>query len=219
MGIVPCFGGYVLPQVPAETSWVSWCGTKLSTRYRGLDASYKSSEKGIQRKPHPKLLVLMFWKDINSSLPRIASLPLTTLPHVITSSLAVSILSDLIPRLGHSDPTVRKKTIVTLYRLALVYPDTLRPAWPKMKDLLMDEQEDPSVIAAIINVVCELGWRRPQDFLSVAPRLFNLLLEGGNNWMAIKILKLVCTSFTCLSPILVPMSHSLQPSPCWNRDW
>ena len=60
MGIVSCFGGYVFPQVPAETSWVSWCGTKLSTRYRSLDASYKFGEKGIQRKFHPKLLVLMF---------------------------------------------------------------------------------------------------------------------------------------------------------------
>lgn len=141
-----------------------------------------------------KSFALTLWKDINSSFPRIASLPLVTLPHIITSPLALSILSDLIPRLSHSDPTVRKKTIVTLYRLALVYPDTLRPAWPKMKDLLMDEQEDPSVTAAIINVVCELGWRRPQDFLPVAPRMFNILLEGGNNWMSIKILKLVCTS-------------------------
>jgi AP-3 complex subunit delta-1 len=140
-----------------------------------------------------KPFALTLWKDINSVLPRIASLPLITLPHINTSSLAVSILSDLIPRLSHSDPSVRKKTIVALYRLALVYPETLRPAWPKIKDLLMDDQEDPSVTAAIINVVCELGWRRPQDFLPVAPRMFNLLLEGGNNWMAIKILKLVCT--------------------------
>ncbi len=55
----------------------------------------------------------------------------------------------------------------------------------------MDESEDPSVTAAIVNVVCELGWRRPQDFLPLAPRLFSLLVESGNNWMAIKIIKLV----------------------------
>lgn len=57
----------------------------------------------------------------------------------------------------------------------------------------MDEGEDPSVTAAIINVVCELGWRRPQDFLSLAPRLFELLVDSGNNWMAIKLIKLVST--------------------------
>jgi AP-3 complex subunit delta-1 len=55
----------------------------------------------------------------------------------------------------------------------------------------MDENEDSSVTAAIVNVVCELGWRRPQDFLPLAPRLFYLLVDGGNNWMAIKIIKLV----------------------------
>ena len=55
----------------------------------------------------------------------------------------------------------------------------------------MDEGEDPSVTAAVINVVCELGWRRPQDFLPMAPRFFDLLVDGGNNWMAIKIVKLV----------------------------
>ena len=55
----------------------------------------------------------------------------------------------------------------------------------------MDELEDSSVTAAIINVVCELGWRRPQDFLPLAPRLFELLVDSDNNWMAIKLIKLV----------------------------
>ncbi len=55
----------------------------------------------------------------------------------------------------------------------------------------MDNNEDSTVIAATINVVCELGWRRPLDFLPLAPRLFELLVDGGNNWMAIKIIKLV----------------------------
>jgi len=42
-----------------------------------------------------------------------------------------------------------------------------------------------------------LGWRRPHDFLPLAPRLFDLLIEGGNNWMAIKIIKL----FAILTPL------------------
>ena len=61
----------------------------------------------------------------------------------------------------------------------------------------MDEDEDSSVTAAVVNVVCELGWRRPRDFLALAPRLFDLLVDGGNNWMAIKIIKLVRTSTLC----------------------
>lgn len=72
-----------------------------------------------------------------------------------------------------------------------MYPEALRAAWPKIKERLMDATEDPSVTAAIVNVVCELGWRRPHDFLPLAPRLFELLVDGGNNWMAIKLIKLV----------------------------
>jgi AP-3 complex subunit delta len=119
------------------------------------------------------------------------SLPLIAIPHVINPSMANSLLTDLLPRLSHSQANIRKKTIVTLYRLALVYPDTLRPAWPRIKERLFDEGEDTSVTTAIVNVVCELGWRRPQEFLPLAPRLFDLLVQGGNNWMAIKVIKLV----------------------------
>lgn len=117
--------------------------------------------------------------------------------------MAYSLLSDLLPRLSHSHPSVRKKTIVTLYRLALVYPETLRPAWPKIKERLLDENEDSSVTAAVVNVVCELGWRRPQDFLPLAPRLFELLVDGSNNWMAIKIIKLVFATLRCKESLVI----------------
>jgi AP-3 complex subunit delta len=130
-------------------------------------------------------------QDLGSTTPTVISLPIATLPHVITPSLALSTLADLLPRMSHSHANIRKKTLVTLYRLALVYPAALRAAWPKIKERLMDTDEDPSVTAAIVNVVCELGWRRPHDFLALAPRLFELLVEGGNNWMSIKLIKLV----------------------------
>ena len=130
-------------------------------------------------------------QDLASTSTTAIALPIVTLPHLITPSLANSTLGDLLPRLSHSNPSIRKKTIVTLYRLALVYPETLRAAWPKIKERLMDAKEDPSVTAAIVNVICELGWRRPHDFLPLAPRLFELLVDGGNNWMAIKLIKLV----------------------------
>ena len=151
-------------------------------------------------RPDTEVLMLaenLLKKDLSSPTIPVLSLPLITLPHIITSSLALSILTDLLPRLSHSQPVVRKKTITALYRLALVYPETLRVAWPKIRDRLLDEQEDASVTAATVNVVCELGWRRPQDFLPLAPRLFELLIDSGNNWMVIKIIKL----FAILTPV------------------
>ena len=156
-------------------------------------------------RPETEVLMLaenLLKKDLTSPSVPVLSLPLVTLPHIVTSSLALSILTELLPRLSHSQPPVRKKTIVTLYRLALVYPETLRVAWPKIKERLLDEQEDSSVTAATVNVICELGWRRPQDFLPLAPRLFDLLLAQKNNWMGIKIIKLFAV-LTPLEPRLV----------------
>lgn len=137
-------------------------------------------------------------KDLVAASTTVIPLPIITLPHVITPSLALSVLPDLLPRLNHTHPAIRKKTIVTLYRLSLVYPETLRAAWPKIKERLMDKSEDSSVTAAIVNVICELGWRRPHDFLPLAPRLFELLVDSGNNWMAIKLIKLVWGKSTFL---------------------
>ncbi|MCJ1474691.1 AP-3 complex subunit delta [Lambiella insularis] len=169
--------------------------------YLGAVQSFRSDTEVLM------LATNLLKKDITSaSLPTIA-LPLLTLPHIVTPSIALCLLTDLMPRLSHSSPSIRKKSVVTLYRLALVYPETLRPSWPRIKDMLMDTDEDPSVIAAIINVICELGWRRPRDFLPLAPRMFNLLVDGGNNWMAIKIIKL----FAVLTPLEPRLVKKLLP--------
>jgi AP-3 complex subunit delta-1 len=174
-------------------------------------------------RPDTEVLMLaenLLKKDLTSPDKTLIHLPLNAIPHLINPSMANSLLADLLPRLSHSHPAVKKKTIVTLYRLAVVYPETLRPAWPKIKERLLDEDEDPTVTAAIVNVVCELGWRRPQDFLPLAPRLFELLTQGGNNWMAIKIIKLF-SQLTPLEPRLVrkllpPLTNIIKTTPAMS---
>ncbi|GAB7334075.1 hypothetical protein MBLNU13_g06155t1 [Cladosporium sp. NU13] len=174
-------------------------------------------------RPDTEVLMLaenLLKKDLTSPDKTLIHLPLNAIPHLINPSMANSLLADLLPRLSHSQPAIRKKTIVTLYRLAVVYPETLRPAWPKIKERLLDEDEDATVTAAIVNVVCELGWRRPQDFLPLAPRLFELLTQGGNNWMAIKIIKLF-SQLTPLEPRLVrkllpPLTNIIKTTPAMS---
>ncbi|KAF2185128.1 Adaptor protein complex AP-3 delta subunit [Zopfia rhizophila CBS 207.26] len=188
-----------------DMSWASFNVLEVmsSPKYRHKRTGYLAAVQSFRRDTEVLMLAEnQLKKDITSLTPTVISLPLGAIPHVINPSMANSVLSDLLPRLAHSHAVIRKKTVVTLYRLALVYPETLRPAWPKIKERLQDENEDPSVTAAIVNVVCELGWRRPQDFLPLAPRLFDLLVEGGNNWMAIKLIKLFAT-LTPLEPRLI----------------
>ncbi|KAF2441289.1 Adaptor protein complex AP-3 delta subunit [Karstenula rhodostoma CBS 690.94] len=188
-----------------DMSWASFNVLEVmsSPKWRHKRTGYLAAVQSYRRDTDVLLLAEnQLKKDISSPTPPVITLPLVAIPHVINPSMASSVLSDLLPRLTHSHAAIRKKTVVTLYRLALVYPETLRPAWPKIKERLLDDSEDPTVTAAIVNVICELGWRRPQDFLPLAPRLFDLLVEGGNNWMAIKLIKLFAT-LTPLEPRLI----------------
>ena len=49
----------------------------------------------------------------------------------------------------------------------------------------------PAVVSAAVNVICELAAKNPQNYLPLAPQLFKLLTTSNNNWMVIKIIKLV----------------------------
>ncbi|GFF59672.1 putative AP-3 complex subunit delta [Aspergillus udagawae] len=188
-----------------DMSWASFHVLEVmsSSRYLQKRAGYLGAVQSFR--PDTDVLMLatnLLKKDLISSSTPSLSLPLTTLPHIITPSLAMSLLPDVLSRLSHSRGVVRKKAVVCLYRLALVYPEALKFAWPKLRERLMDDEEESSVTTAVVNVICELGWRRPRDFLPLAPRLFELLVDGGNNWMAIKIIKLFAT-LTPLEPRLI----------------
>ncbi|KAK7757238.1 AP-3 complex subunit delta [Diatrype stigma] len=206
-----------------DMSWAAFNVLEVmaSPKYHQKRVGYLGAIQSFR--PDTEVLMLatnLLKKDLVSATATVIPLPIITLPHVITPSLALSVLPDLLPRLNHTHPAIRKKTIVTLYRLSLVYPETLRAAWPKIKERLMDKSEDSSVTAAIVNVICELGWRRPHDFLPLAPRLFELLVDSGNNWMAIKLIKLFAT-LTPLEPRLVrkllpPLTEIIQTTPAMS---
>ncbi|OIW29499.1 Adaptor protein complex AP-3 delta subunit [Coniochaeta ligniaria NRRL 30616] len=206
-----------------DMSWASFHVLEVmsSPKYHQKRVGYLGAVQTFR--PDTEVLMLatnLLKKDLTTGMPTTIALPIAALPHIITPSLALSVLADLLPRMNHNLPAIRKKTIVTLYRLALVYPETLRAAWPKIKERLMDKDEDPSVTAAIVNVVCELGWRRPSDFLPLAPRFFELLVDGNNNWMAIKLVKLFAT-LTPLEPRLirklqVPLMDLIRTTPAMS---
>lgn len=50
------------------------------------------------------------------------------------------------------------------------------------------------VQSAAVNVICELARKNPKNYLSLAPIFFKLMTTSTNNWMLIKIIKLVSRS-------------------------
>ena len=49
------------------------------------------------------------------------------------------------------------------------------------------------VQSAAVNVICELARKNPKNYLALAPLFFKLMTSSTNNWVLIKIIKLVST--------------------------
>ena len=114
---------------------------------------------------------------------------LNGLSHIVTPDLARDLSPDLVSMLNHSRPYIRKKVVLVLYKIFLKYPEALRLSFARLKEKL--EDPDPSVVSAAVSVICELARKNPKNYLSLAPQLFKLLTTSSNNWMLIKIIKLV----------------------------
>src|SRR5579871_3469694 len=102
-----------------DMSWASFNVLEFmsSQNYAQKKIGYLGAIQSFR--PDTEVLMLaenLLKNEMMSPTPVIISLPLTAIPHVINPSMANSLLSDLLPRLTHSHATIRKKTIVTLYR-------------------------------------------------------------------------------------------------------
>lgn len=131
----------------------------------------------------------MIRKDLNSQNQYDAGLALSGLSCFISPDLARDLVHDIMTLLTSTKPYLRKKAVLMMYKVFLRFPEALRPAFPRLKEKL--EDPDSGVQSAAVNVVCELARKNPKNYLSLAPVFFKLMTTSTNNWMLIKIIKLV----------------------------
>eukprot|EP00002_Diphylleia_rotans_P039455 TRINITY_DN9155_c0_g1_i11.p1 TRINITY_DN9155_c0_g1~~TRINITY_DN9155_c0_g1_i11.p1 ORF type:complete len:1049 (+),score=253.74 TRINITY_DN9155_c0_g1_i11:115-3261(+) len=141
----------------------------------------------------------LFKKEFQSTNHYEIGLALTAIATYCNYDLAVDVVSDIVGLLNHSKPYIRKKACLSLYKIFLQYPDALRPAFPRLKEKL--EDSETSVISCAVNVICELARKNPKNYLALAPVLFKILTTSSNNWMLIKVIKLL-GALTPLEPRL-----------------
>jgi AP-3 complex subunit delta-1 len=131
-------------------------------------------------------------KDLLSPHAAVPPLALSALPHLLSlsPSLAHTLHPDLLHLLTHSSARIRKRAVLCLLPCWEAYPDGLREGFPRLRERLLDE--DPSVVGATVGVVMELARRQGgKNYLPLAPELFGILTSSSNNWMLIKVVKLV----------------------------
>ncbi|RPA92136.1 Adaptor protein complex AP-3 delta subunit [Choiromyces venosus 120613-1] len=157
-------------------------------------------------------------KDLSSLYLPETALAINGTSHIASPSLARDLSPDLLSKLSHTSPHIRKKTVLVLYKCFLQSPELLRTSWPRLRECLNDE--DGSVVSATVNVVCELARRNPRNYLPLAPQLFRLLTDRENNWMTIKLIKLFAT-LTPLEPRLIkklipPITNLIMTTPAMS---
>ncbi|KAI5960447.1 apl5 [Candida pseudojiufengensis] len=191
---------------------MSWCNFQVlevmsSNKFQQKRIGYLAAIQSF--KNEQELLILatnQFKKDLNSSQPVEVGLALSGVATIVTPTLSKDINDDILMKLNHSKPYIRKKAILALYKIFLQYPDSLRMNFHKVIEKLDDS--DISVVSATINVICELSKKNPKIFLNYLPKFFEILEETKNNWLIIRILKL----FQSLSKIEPRMKKKILPA-------
>jgi AP-3 complex subunit delta-1 len=168
-----------------------------------------------------------------SSNPADIAVTLDGLSHIVTPELSRDIAPELIAMLNHSRPNIRKRAILALYKTLVKYPEAITLARARLEEKLDDPDpceydfscrwssykiHSAAVTAATVNVLCELARRNPKDYLSLAPKLFYLLTSSTNNWMLIKIVKLVQNSLELCTPRILTLRSSVHcrlMNPAW----
>lgn len=118
-------------------------------------------------------------------------LAINALSNIVTTDLARDLLGDVIAMMNSPKVYVRKKATLVLYKVFLRYPQALRLTFDKLKERM--EEPDVSVVSCAVNVICELANKKPQNYLGLAPQFFRLLTTSSNNWMLIKVVKLLAS--------------------------
>uniref|UniRef100_A0A7S1ZTK9 Clathrin/coatomer adaptor adaptin-like N-terminal domain-containing protein n=1 Tax=Ditylum brightwellii TaxID=49249 RepID=A0A7S1ZTK9_9STRA len=118
-----------------------------------------------------------------------AGLAINCLSNIVTEDLARELLPDLTNLTSHPQPYLRKKALLCLFKLFVKYPQGLRLTFSRVQQCLDDTH--PSVVSCAVNVITELSDKNPRNYLHLAPAFFQLLTTSSNNWMLIKVVKLL----------------------------
>lgn len=139
------------------------------------------------------LMTASLKRDLGSSNQYEVGLALYCIASICTSDMAQDVVADVVNLLSHPRSYVRKKATLSLYRIFLSYPESLRLTYGKLKEKLEDNSErsdtDPAVRGAVVCVLCELARRNPANFLGLAVPFYSLLSSVHSNWTLIKIVK------------------------------
>lgn len=146
----------------------------------------------------------IFLKDFQnlSGDCQIASISLNCLAQICDSELSLTLYQELFPLFTCSKPTIRKKACGICYKIFLKSNNNehiIEEIKPYLADRLKDS--NLSVKMAAISTIYEMTKINSDLFIVTIPVVYQLLCETSNNWILIKLIKLL-TEFCEAEPRL-----------------
>ncbi|KAJ7419284.1 AP-3 complex subunit delta-1 [Willisornis vidua] len=95
-------------------------------------------------------------KDLSSPNQYDTGVALTGLSCFVTPDLARDLANDIMTLMSHTKPYIRKKAVLIMYKVFLKYPESLRPAFPRLKEKLEDPDPEPRLGKKLIEPLTNL---------------------------------------------------------------
>ncbi|KAK4530268.1 hypothetical protein CCYA_CCYA03G1125 [Cyanidiococcus yangmingshanensis] len=135
------------------------------------------------------LLANQLRKDLGSGGRNEQALALAGVAGFASRDLAEALWPDVAALLASARPYLRKRAVIALNRCIRECPEALPACWTRFVGLL--EDADPSVVCAAVTIALEEIHTYPELFVKVTPRFYQLLSQGGSNWVLIKVLMIL----------------------------
>ncbi|XP_075519427.1 AP-3 complex subunit delta-like [Primulina tabacum] len=186
-----------------DMSWAAFHSIELSSSpaYPHKRIAYLSAALSFDPFTTDVILLLthQLRKDLTSSNVHDVGIALSTLSSIANTDLARDLTPELFNLLGSGKFFVRKKATAGVLRVFEHYPDAVRVCFKRVVENL--DCSDVGVLSATVGLVCELTVKEPRSYLPLAPEFYKVLVECRNNWVLIKILKIL-SLLTPLEPRL-----------------
>ena len=131
----------------------------------------------------------IFLKELASPNYLEVGMALSCICAICTDDIANGVVGGLLPLTTHSRAYVRKKLCLTFFKVCEKSPSLYVQVFPKLKDMCSDA--DMGVQSAAINAFLEIAKRNTKLVTPMIPVFFHFLKEIKNNWLLIKLLKLL----------------------------
>lgn len=143
-------------------------------------------------KPNSDILFLatnFFRRELVASNYLDTCIAVNSLACIVNSDMSKELMNDCLVLLNTSKPILRKKVSFLFFKLFIQHPEGLATCFERLVEKLKDENN--GVVLGTVNTIFELARHNPSFVLFTAKDLYELLNTTNNNWLLIKLIKLV----------------------------